>query len=170
MKIGIFASSCIGVLLAACATQKPIETSVPAVATEITATPETELEAQQLVAGECGLFLWNIGSENRFIFFSKAGTQTARFLFNGERLNLSQTNVSGDIFGQFLTMMTYRSGRPALLVELQIEPGEVISGGQKVSRGRLTVTDADSWQTIIPVVGTRACISDSLSQNSVKTE
>lgn len=142
--------------LAACVTQAvPPEPSSPA---SLIVLSDAELTTQRLAPGECGLFLWNRNASNRFIFFSRAGSGNAVFMFNDIARNLSQTGIGGEIFGQFLTEMSYEDATAGLFVTVTIEPGKPIDGGQKVRAGKIMVKDEAGWEVILPVAGTRACI------------
>ena len=43
------------------------------------------------------------------------------------------------------------------MVELRMEPGEQLVGGQRVPEASLTVIDSEGWRTMIPVAGVTAC-------------
>ncbi len=147
-------------LLSACASTSIEEADPLSVSKQNTGLTDGELSQQELAPGECGLFLWRRGSQSRFIFFAKAGQETAAMLFEDIERELMRTGIQGDIFGQFLTRMSYETVPPGMRVDLTLEPGEIISGGQKVSAGSITVTDSQGWETILPIAGVRACQPD----------
>ncbi|MEM9054653.1 MAG: hypothetical protein AAGB16_04950 [Pseudomonadota bacterium] len=130
----------------------------PTIALEpaLNSVPESGLGPQQLLAGECGLFLWSQTDITKFIFFSKAQSGQARFAQAETPITLTQIQAGGDIFGQFTTRMGYRAddGRD---VSLTFAPGEALEGGQRIERGMISLTDQDGWQTKLPVLGVRAC-------------
>ena len=69
----VFAILAGALLLAACASGDKTRPVPPA-----PDVPEAgSLPAQDLADGECALFLWTQGSPRRFVYFSKAGSQTA---------------------------------------------------------------------------------------------
>jgi len=118
--------------------------------------PQSGLGPQELMAGECGLFLWSQTDVTKFIFFSKALTGTASFAQGDVPIQLAQATAGGDIFGQFNTSMRYRS-RDGRQLQLTIVQGEELDGGQRIESGLLTMTDAEGWLTKLPVLGVRAC-------------
>ena len=122
----------------------------------IDSVPSSGLGPQELLIGECGLFLWSQTDVSKFIFFSKALSGTATFAQNELPLALTQIGAGGDIFGQFNTDMTYltEDGRE---IALSVEPGEALEGGQRISRGLINVRDQQGWDTKLPVLGVRAC-------------
>lgn len=115
-----------------------------------------ELVPQTLMPGSCGLFLWSQTSPTRFIFFSEASTDKALMNIGGVESPLELISESGDVFGQFMTQMTYRS--PAGDVGLSFKSGEILDGGQRIKDGRLSlIRETGQEESTIPVVGLRAC-------------
>lgn len=115
------------------------------------------LGTQTLSPGECGLFLWTAGEPRTFVFFSKAGTDKALADIGGETVRMSRVSVDGDIFGQFMTEMRYASEDRTESLVVLIEPGDEIEQGQRTGTARITHTNADGWDTIVPAAGVRAC-------------
>ena len=122
----------------------------------IDSVPKSGLGPQELLVGDCGLFLWSQTDVSKFIFFSKALSGTATFAQGEVPLVLTQIGASGDIFGQFNTNMTYatQDGRE---LALSIEPGENLDGGQRIESGMINIRDTEGWDTKLPVLGVRAC-------------
>lgn len=123
----------------------------------IDSVPQSALGPQTLQVGECGLFLWSQTDVSKFIFFSRALSGTALFAQGETPISLTQSLAGGDIFGQFNTRMTYVSDGDGRQLELTIEPGEILQGGQRIEQGLITMTDREGWQTKLPVLGVRAC-------------
>ena len=123
----------------------------------IDSVPQSALGPQTLQVGECGLFLWSQTDVSKFIFFSRALSGTALFAQGETPISLTQLLAGGDIFGQFNTRMTYVSDGDGRQLELTIEPGEILQGGQRIEQGLITMTDRQGWQTKLPVLGVRAC-------------
>ena len=119
--------------------------------------PASGLGPQNLASGECGLFLWSKTDTEKFIFFTKAQTGRAQMAQAKGAVSLLQTGGDGDIFGQFTTRMTYKASRQAQSITLDLVPGELLEGGQRLEKGLLTTTDAEGWRTKLPVLGVRAC-------------
>ncbi|MEL6729321.1 MAG: hypothetical protein AAGH90_10560 [Pseudomonadota bacterium] len=122
----------------------------------IDSVPNSGLGPQELPAGECGLFLWSKTDLSKFIFFSKALSGEATFAQNEEPMLLIQATAGGDIFGQFNTRMFYVSN-DGRTVALTLEPGAMMNGGQRLESGLITLVDTEGWQTVLPVLGVRAC-------------
>ena len=122
----------------------------------IDSVPSSALGPQELLIGECGLFLWSQTDVSKFIFFSKALSGTALIAQDDVPIGLTQAGAGGDIFGQFNTDMNYLSddGRE---VALTLEPGEVLDGGQRIENGLISIRDREGWDTKLPVLGVRAC-------------
>lgn len=118
--------------------------------------PRKGLPAQELLPGECGLFLWTRRENPEFIFFSKAGSETAVFWLDDAVQNLSRTSAGGDIFGQQLTEQTFvlQDGRK---MEMSMVPGDMLVGGQRVPEVSIRVLDAEGWATMIPAAGVTVC-------------
>lgn len=155
----LLSSTCAILMLSACASSSdPKSTnSAKALSTipNVTA-PTSGLKAQQLQPGECGLFLWTKGLPNTLIFYSKAGTNTALLKSNDAEQPITLIDASGDIFGQFMTQQTYQAPNQ-VTVSLNFSAGKAMEDGQRISNGHLTRISAEGWETIIPIVGVRAC-------------
>lgn len=122
----------------------------------IDSVPSSALGPQDLLAGDCALFLWSQTDVSKFIFFSKALSGTALFAQGETPIELTQVAAGGDIFGQFNTRLSYQTedGRS---VSVSIVPGDVLEGGQRIERGIINVRDLEGWDTKLPVLGVRAC-------------
>jgi len=144
--------------LSACATSPDVAADRSS-ARAMASVPQAGLETQVLAPGECGLFLWSRSGEPSFIFFSQAATGRAKMLIGTDQELLSQTGAGGDIFGQFNTQSRWRSNGSGHQIDLDLEPGEPLIDGQRVSVGRIKLTDQEGWETIIPVAGARACVN-----------
>ncbi len=122
----------------------------------IDSVPNSALGPQELLAGECGLFLWSQTDVSKFIFYSKALSGIAQFAQDDVPIALTQIGAGGDIFGQFNTQMTYLSddGRE---VALTLDAGDLLDGGQRIESGLINIRDREGWDTKLPVLGVRAC-------------
>ena len=146
-----------GIVLTACASKPKPE--APAISAADVVSRTGELPPQTLPPGACGLFLWTNGEPLRFIFFSQAGTDTAVMEIDGEQRALRLTSSKGELFGQFMTRMTYASDNGN--VGVSFTPGEQLDGGQRIEGGHLSLVGKDGWETMIPVFGLSACQPDS---------
>jgi hypothetical protein len=120
--------------------------------------PPRGLPPQRLDPGECGLFLWGQTPPNRFIFFSKAGSGAGLALIGESAVNVQLTAGRGAIFGEFNTSSEYVTTDGTWAVSIEVKPGEMLEDGQRIESGRMLQTNPEGWQTILPVVGVRACI------------
>ncbi|MEQ3650437.1 hypothetical protein [Hyphomonas sp.] len=151
----VFAILAGALLLAACASGDKTRPVPPA-----PDVPEAgSLPAQDLADGECALFLWTQGSPRRFVYFSKAGSQTAETLLSETQQTMALVRQGGTLFGQFMTEMDYTTLEGETM-SLRITPGERVEGGQKISAGRIKLLNDGGWETVIPVAGLRACQPD----------
>jgi hypothetical protein len=143
-------------VLAACAS-KPAPTPTVATAADVVA-QTGQLSPQTLAPGACGLFLWTQSPPVHFVFFSEAGTNTAVMNIDGTETKLILTSSRGDLFGQFMTQLSYKS--PTGNVGVTFTPGELLDGGQRIEGGHLSLINKEGWETMIPVLGLSACQSE----------
>ncbi len=144
-------------LLGACVSSPATEPGTAPARNVTEAVPTDGLPPQTLNAGECGLFLWSRTPPSRFIFFTKADSGAATMLNGDEVRELRLTRQAGEIFGQFTTEQDFAFARDGSNVNLTVTPGDVLENGQRISEGRIVVRDAEGWETILPVLGVRAC-------------
>jgi hypothetical protein len=146
--------------LAACAgtpKENPAATAETRAAA-IDSVPDTGLPPQRLEPGQCGLFLWSMSAPRKFVFFSEATSGAALVLIDDVPVRVKMTSAGGDVFGQFLTNSEFQDAATGRIVQVMINPGEPLEGGQRVESGNLLVHNADGWETVLPVTGVRACL------------
>ena len=119
--------------------------------------PRAGLPAQSLNPGECGLFLWSKTDISQFVFFARAGNSDALILLEDRPESVELAQARGAIFGQFLTDLTYIVRSSGQEISVSYTPGEVLTGGARVSNGRISYSGADGWTRVVPVLGVRAC-------------
>ena len=61
-------------------------------------------------------------------------------------------------YGEATLLGLALAAREEPATDLSLKPGELLEGGQRIESGRLVTTDADGWETVLPVTGVRACI------------
>lgn len=157
----LLATAALAIGLTACSSTRDLDPQeararMLAMAPAIDSVPSSGLGPQEVLAGECALFLWSQTDTTKFIFFSKALSGSASFAQGEIPMDLVQTGAGGDIFGQFNTETRYVSddGRE---LSLEVVPGERMNGGQRVEEGLISLTDKEGWLTKLPVLGVRAC-------------
>ena len=146
--------------LAACAST-PNDTPAAAATTSAAAidtVPDGGLPPQRLQPGQCGLFLWSMSAPRKFVFFTEATSGAAVVLIDDVPVRVQMTSAGGDVFGQFLTDTEFQDAPSGRMVQIMINPGEALEGGQRVDSGNLLVRNADGWETVLPVTGVRACM------------
>lgn len=149
----------LGGVTACVSTSSDVETPTRAGQSATEQLPPSGLGPQELAPGECGLFLWSKTDTTKFIFYSEAVSGTALFKPAEETLQLEQIAAGGTIFGQFNTEQGYQASNGSV-VELKFDPGEELTGGQRISDGLMTITDPEGWRTKLPVLGIRACMPE----------
>ncbi|MGB3626991.1 MAG: hypothetical protein WA989_14260 [Henriciella sp.] len=148
-----------GGLIAACSsTPAPDDYDPAAVLPARDVVPKSGIGPQMLEADECALFLWSQTDASKFIFFEKAQSGTAKMQIGEMAVNVTQTGNRGEIFGQFLTEQTF-VGPEREQIAVIVVPGDELQGGQRVESGRITITTAEGWKTVMPVLGVQACQS-----------
>ncbi len=146
-------------LASACASSSAVREAPKPSAPQVAArtVPEAGLPPQRLEPGQCGLFLWGMSAPRKFVFFTD-GTGSASVLANDTPASLPMSSAGGDVFGQFMTSMTFRHPANGQSVTVAILPGEQLEGGQRVESGTIQFRDSEGWETILPVTGVRACL------------
>ena len=152
-------------LLGACATQ-PTPSSAGTRADNI-AEPSDQLPAQALPPGKCGLFLWSKDEPRRLVFFTEADAVAANAALGMGAVLLTRTKQGGRLFGQFMTESNYVAPDGGV-VSLVFVPGAMLEDGQRISEGRISVIAPEGWETLIPVVGLRACQPDAAGEASAR--
>ncbi|MCA8901120.1 MAG: hypothetical protein KDA53_07690 [Hyphomonas sp.] len=127
--------------------------------------PLASLPAQNLAAGDCGLFLWSVQAPRRLIFFRRAGETDALMALGSETMTVSSQQESGRVFGQFMTDVTY-SADNADMVSVSLVPGETVEDGQRTQSARIIVRTKTDWETVIPAAGLMACVPADAEQSS----
>lgn len=131
-------------------------TSAAALASTGVRASKQGLDAQSLNVGECGVFLWTRRQQPNFVFFSKAASGEAQYWHEGKTLNLKQTGLGGDIFGQQMTEQNFTS-EDGTRVELRLTPGEELIGGQRIPEASITLIKPDDWKELTPLAGVSVC-------------
>lgn len=145
-------------MLSACAAAPPSPAPpAPASASVPAFDGLASLPAQNLRAGECGLFLWTVSAPRALVLFTKAGSNTADASLPGGAQTLTLARQSGDLFAQFMTRLDYAAPDGGK-VHVALEPGERIEGGQRTRAAQVTIVPPDGWETLVPAAGLAACL------------
>ena len=115
------------------------------------------LPAQDLAAGECGLFLWTRRDDPAFVFFSKSNDPAAMVWYEDNAQNLTLAGVDGEVFDQEYTNQTFTFEGKTSLLRLSLTPGQKLVDGRRVPEASIRIIDAEGWETVIPAVGITAC-------------
>lgn len=115
------------------------------------------LAPRRLDPAECGLFLWDTGAERRLVFFSRNGAGVAQMLIDGRERDLERLSSDGMVFAGQFTEQTFSVPRAALRVELSIERGPPLEGGESVPDGLLKLIHQSGWEQVISVAGVIGC-------------
>lgn len=104
------------------------------------------------------MFLWGQSVPRRFIFFVRADAGKGLMLIGEQPTDIQRTSSSGNLFGEFTTTTQYQTVSGDYSVNVTVVPGEMLEDGQRIESGRIVVTNREGWETILPVLGVRACI------------
>ena len=59
-----------------------------------------------------------------------------------------------------MTQMHYALADGTGVLRVALQPGEVLESGQRTNESTLYYTDAEGWETLIPVRGARVCMDE----------
>lgn len=158
MKKSLFLAAAICTIAACAGSPERGAARAAEAAAAISAVPAEGLPPQRLDAGQCGLFLWGMSAPRRFVFFTEGSSGDALVLLGETPTTIPMTSAGGDVFGQFLTRMSFEDPASKAKVTVSIKPGEPLEGGQRVDSGNILFRDAEGWETVLPVTGVRACM------------
>ena len=150
----------------------------PAKASQMAATPaiineetiDTIIQAlpqQSLNAGQCGLFLFEKGSQKKLIFFSplsgeRLDTHAALMNLGGQLTQLKKTDGFKTAIDAFPAHQTFVAPLITIDVTMEISVKEGITQGAVIETASLRLTEIDEhhqagWSTIKPSAGLIAC-------------
>ncbi len=124
--------------------------TAPASVTKIRLTPV------DLGIGECGLFVWSIDDDRRFILFSTSATQSGRWLNDGQEVSLNILEESGTVANGQYPNVVFESDDGQKL-ELGLKSPQVITDGTRFKAGALKSESEDGWLHIVPVAALSTC-------------
>lgn len=118
--------------------------------------PKPGLQAQELKAGECGVFMWNVSGRKEFLYFQKQNAPTGKIFVQGEPWTISALDPTSQLLDSTNINIRY-DGLKNESVRFKGSFAEEMEGGWRVGPATLTISSPDSWQEIIPVAGVFAC-------------
>jgi len=129
---------------------------------DISKSPDTNqsqgdrLAARELSPGECGLFVFTADEARRFILFSQAGNSGASWWTESGEITIQRNASDGFVtYGQAPGQSFELPDGNAL--ELVLGDPQEIDRGTRYKAGRITFSDADGWEKIMPVIGAAGC-------------
>ena len=118
--------------------------------------PTNQLSARDLGPGDCGLFVWTMPPDRRFILFSDNVSGAAAWFNAGEERNLILQDKAGDpAYGQYAEQSF--TGTDGQVLELSLIQGEDIVQGTRFPEGTLKISGEDGWRKVVPVSALAAC-------------
>ncbi len=118
--------------------------------------PANGLSAQELAAGECGLFFWSKSTPRTFVFFQKQGESFAKYYHQGiETSIVADANIPG--FTESSQIDIVYAGQDGVSINVKGKFSQIIEDGVRVPSGSISVEKPDGWQEIIPVSGVYVC-------------
>ena len=137
--------------LAACETIMPVPKPEPAAPKSVNG-----LSAQELGAGECGLFFWSKSTPRTFVFFQKQGESHAKYYHQGAETNITAgANIPGFTESSQIDIVYAAPGGVSINVKGRFS--QIIEDGVRVPSGSISVEKPDGWQEITPVSGVYVC-------------
>lgn len=115
------------------------------------------LEAQNLKAGSCALFLWSRSERPVFILFAPDNPAKATVRIDGRIRTLDRKTTSGArVLGHF-EKQSFAGGKYAFEIELVYDQNRPIQEGAIIDHGVLRTRDAKGVVTVVPIGGMIGC-------------
>lgn len=155
MKKTIFAIATTAAL-AACATPKTEKTGGATAGFDPARASESRLAPQNLVAGECGLFLWGQSAGRPLQFFQNSKTQAVNVPFKpGSKV--TRLSAEEPIMDGLFARQRFSVDDIQMTVSIEVADGRNVLKGVAVSGGRIELSEPSGRETIIPIVGLYGC-------------
>lgn len=115
------------------------------------------LRPQQLLDGQCGLFLWSRDEGRNLVFFGLSARSEGKMMIAGQEVTLKRISARGEAFFGQHPNQTYKKGDISVTLSLGMEARPNMAGGAVVSRGSLRFEQTGGWNLVVPVGGLVAC-------------
>ena len=114
------------------------------------------LPAQELLEGECGIFLWDNAVPRAFVFFQKQGEAFAKYYDQGTAHSLETEQNTLDMANTGAIDFTYSSADyDTVILKGVLE--DLLDSGQRISGSTITTKKPGAWEEIHPVSGAYVC-------------
>ncbi len=114
------------------------------------------LGAQQVNAGECGLFLWAKRDDTPLVLFQRS-SGAAFMRIDGTEQPLSRTGFDDQIAMQFHRMQQFTVADMVVRMSITPEETRTLQQGLKIPSGSIAISTEDGWSASIPVAGAIGC-------------
>ena len=114
------------------------------------------LAAQQVNAGECGLFLWAKRDDTPLVLFQRSNGE-AFMVVDGTQTPLMRTAIEDQIALQFHKMQEFTALDMAIRVSITPEDTRTLQQGLRVPSGSIAISTESGWSASIPVAGAIGC-------------
>lgn len=114
------------------------------------------LAAQQVNAGECGLFLWAKRDDTPLVLFQRSNGETFMRI-DGTQVPLVRTGIEDQIALQFHEIQQFTASDMAIRVTITPEETRTLQQGLKVPAGSIAISTESGWSASIPVAGAIGC-------------
>ena len=114
------------------------------------------LSAQQVNAGECGLFLWAKRDDTPLVLFQRSNGD-AFMRVDGVQMALARTSIEDQIALQFHRLQEFSVADMSIRVTVTPEETRTLQQGLKVPSGSIAISTESGWSASIPVAGAIGC-------------
>ncbi|RKQ72128.1 hypothetical protein DES40_1465 [Litorimonas taeanensis] len=143
-------------LLGLCACASVTDSVVPSSAAEASSANKVvqNLPPQNLLPGQCGLFIWTADNQNKFIGFETESSAT--YVLNGHIRRASRLDNT-TLDAPKRRYQTLNEGSLAeMTFELSLQRDVEISEGERFY-GRLSTKTEDGWDRVTPIAALLSC-------------
>ncbi|NNC38124.1 MAG: hypothetical protein EX271_09155 [Acidimicrobiales bacterium] len=147
-----FAISLSSLLLTACASTGETKQKANTVKTKAAG-----LSEQNLVEGECAIFLWAANGKREFVYFQKQDSATAKYYKDDTTIDIATTDNTSALADTPALNFSYTGPSSEKITVSGGYDGE-IEGGLKIAPSTIKVETKDGWQQITPASGVFACL------------
>ena len=118
-----------------------------------------ELAPQELLPGECGMFLFAGKPSPRFVFFAEAVSGQAKMLIEDQLVTFVRTGGEGPVFDLHFSRQSYEAAMVGISLVIDAEPEDIENAsGTRLKSGSLRLNREDGWTMVMPVGGATTCM------------